>query len=161
MVVSTFILVLKKPHVSNGCTQHVYPLRSPRSVSSAACSAWQRRKTHFIFFYFKKRKTNKKNNERGTVASRLLVELGLSSPEAALRRIREVRPGAVETWDQERSEKEPSWTHPQPPTSLPHGFPLLLFFFLLVFCSCFLLLCFVVVLWSPGLSLKTNGEKTA
>ncbi|CAJ1349699.1 unnamed protein product [Effrenium voratum] len=37
----------------------------------------------------------------GTVASRLLVELGLSSPEAALRRIREVRPGAVETWDQE------------------------------------------------------------
>eukprot|EP00913_Durusdinium_trenchii_P034016 g31843.t1 len=38
----------------------------------------------------------------GTVASRLLVELGVATPEEALRRVRAARPGAVETWDQER-----------------------------------------------------------
>ncbi|GAB5357011.1 hypothetical protein AAMO2058_000337000 [Amorphochlora amoebiformis] len=38
----------------------------------------------------------------GTIASRLLVELGVCSPLEALRRIREVRPGAVETWEQEQ-----------------------------------------------------------
>jgi len=37
----------------------------------------------------------------GTISSRLLIELGLCSPSEALRRIREARPGAVETWDQE------------------------------------------------------------
>ncbi|CAE7383030.1 Cdkn3 [Symbiodinium sp. CCMP2456] len=37
----------------------------------------------------------------GTIASRLLIELGVASPEEALRRVRRARPGAVETWDQE------------------------------------------------------------
>jgi len=37
----------------------------------------------------------------GTIASRLLIELGLATPDAALRRVREARPGAVETWEQE------------------------------------------------------------
>ena len=38
----------------------------------------------------------------GTVASRLLIELGAASPEEALRRVRQARPGAVETWEQEQ-----------------------------------------------------------
>eukprot|EP00401_Gymnodinium_catenatum_P068747 CAMPEP_0117559418 /NCGR_PEP_ID=MMETSP0784-20121206/53354_1 /TAXON_ID=39447 /ORGANISM="" /LENGTH=169 /DNA_ID=CAMNT_0005356803 /DNA_START=287 /DNA_END=796 /DNA_ORIENTATION=- len=38
----------------------------------------------------------------GTVASRLLIELGVASPSEALRRVRRARPGAVETWEQER-----------------------------------------------------------
>ena len=38
----------------------------------------------------------------GTVASRLLVELDVASPEEALRRVRMARPGAVETWEQEQ-----------------------------------------------------------
>ena len=38
----------------------------------------------------------------GTVASRLLIELGAASPEEALRRVRKARPGAVETWEQEQ-----------------------------------------------------------
>lgn len=42
------------------------------------------------------------SSARGTVASRLLVELGVATPEEALRRVRAARPGAVETWDQER-----------------------------------------------------------
>ena len=37
----------------------------------------------------------------GTIASRLLIELGVASPEEALRRVRRARPGAVETWDQD------------------------------------------------------------
>ena len=38
----------------------------------------------------------------GTVASRLLVELGLCAPEEALARVRTARPACVETWEQER-----------------------------------------------------------
>ena len=38
----------------------------------------------------------------GTVASRLLIELGAATPEEALRRVRKARPGAVETWEQEQ-----------------------------------------------------------
>ena len=38
----------------------------------------------------------------GTVASRLLIELGAASPDEALRRVRTARPGAVETWEQEQ-----------------------------------------------------------
>ena len=38
----------------------------------------------------------------GTVASRLLIELGAASPDEALRRVRQARPGAVETWEQEQ-----------------------------------------------------------
>ena len=38
----------------------------------------------------------------GTVASRLLIELGAATPEEALRRVRTARPGAVETWEQEQ-----------------------------------------------------------
>ena len=38
----------------------------------------------------------------GTIASRLLVELGVASPEEALSRVRRARPGAVETHEQER-----------------------------------------------------------
>ena len=38
----------------------------------------------------------------GTVASRLLIELGAASPDEALRRVRKARPGAVETWEQEQ-----------------------------------------------------------
>ena len=37
----------------------------------------------------------------GTIASRLLIELGVATPEEALRRVRKARPGAVETWEQE------------------------------------------------------------
>ncbi|CAL1171999.1 unnamed protein product [Cladocopium goreaui] len=37
----------------------------------------------------------------GTVSCRLLVELGVCSPEKALLWVRETRPGAVETWEQE------------------------------------------------------------
>eukprot|EP00438_Fugacium_kawagutii_P011928 Skav206744 [mRNA] locus=scaffold1022:95399:102177:+ [translate_table: standard] len=37
----------------------------------------------------------------GTVSCRLLVELGVCSPEKALLMVRETRPGAVETWEQE------------------------------------------------------------
>ena len=37
----------------------------------------------------------------GTIASRLLIELGVETPEDALRRVRKARPGAVETWEQE------------------------------------------------------------
>jgi ADP-ribosyl-[dinitrogen reductase] hydrolase len=37
----------------------------------------------------------------GTIASRLLIELGVATPEDALRRVRKARPGAVETWEQE------------------------------------------------------------
>ena len=38
----------------------------------------------------------------GTVASRLLIELGAATPDEALRRVRQARPGAVETWEQEQ-----------------------------------------------------------
>ena len=38
----------------------------------------------------------------GTVASRLLIELGVATPDDALRRVRQARPGAVETWEQEQ-----------------------------------------------------------
>ena len=38
----------------------------------------------------------------GTVASRLLIELGAATPDEALRRVRKARPGAVETWEQEQ-----------------------------------------------------------
>mmetsp|Transcript_16583 Transcript_16583/g.58090 ORF Transcript_16583/g.58090 Transcript_16583/m.58090 type:complete len:204 (+) Transcript_16583:190-801(+) len=38
----------------------------------------------------------------GTIASRLLIELGVAEPREALRRIRKARPGAVETEDQEQ-----------------------------------------------------------
>ena len=38
----------------------------------------------------------------GTVASRLLIELGAATPDDALRRVRTARPGAVETWEQEQ-----------------------------------------------------------
>lgn len=38
----------------------------------------------------------------GTIAATLLVELGVTSPDDALRRVRKARPGAVETWEQER-----------------------------------------------------------
>ena len=38
---------------------------------------------------------------RGTIASRLLIELGVADPKEALRRVRRARPGAVETWDQD------------------------------------------------------------
>ena len=38
----------------------------------------------------------------GTVASRLLIELGAATPDEALRRVRTARPGAVETWEQEQ-----------------------------------------------------------
>lgn len=38
----------------------------------------------------------------GTVASRLLVELGVATPEEALLRVRSARPGAVQTRQQER-----------------------------------------------------------
>jgi protein-tyrosine phosphatase len=37
----------------------------------------------------------------GTVASRLLIELGAATPDEALRRVRKARPGAVETLEQE------------------------------------------------------------
>lgn len=37
----------------------------------------------------------------GTIASRLLIELGVATPKQALSRVRDARPGAVETWDQE------------------------------------------------------------
>lgn len=38
----------------------------------------------------------------GTIAARLLVELGVAIPPEALRRVRRARPGAVETSEQER-----------------------------------------------------------
>ena len=38
----------------------------------------------------------------GTVACRLLIELGAATPDDALRRVRTARPGAVETWEQEQ-----------------------------------------------------------
>lgn len=41
----------------------------------------------------------------GTIAARLLVELGWE-PEAAIRKVREVRPGAIETAEQERYVRE-------------------------------------------------------
>ncbi|MEX6724714.1 ADP-ribosylglycohydrolase family protein [Parapedomonas caeni] len=37
----------------------------------------------------------------GTIAARLLVELGVADPEAAIQRVRAVRPGAIETCKQE------------------------------------------------------------
>ena len=38
----------------------------------------------------------------GTIACRLLIELGAATPDEALRRVRKARPGAVETWEQEQ-----------------------------------------------------------
>lgn len=38
----------------------------------------------------------------GTIASRLLIELGAATPDEALRRVRKARPGAVETREQEQ-----------------------------------------------------------
>jgi ADP-ribosyl-[dinitrogen reductase] hydrolase len=38
----------------------------------------------------------------GMIAARLLVELGAATPEAAIRRVRVSRPGAIETREQER-----------------------------------------------------------
>eukprot|EP00930_Biecheleria_cincta_P060296 TRINITY_DN45973_c0_g1_i1.p1 TRINITY_DN45973_c0_g1~~TRINITY_DN45973_c0_g1_i1.p1 ORF type:complete len:259 (-),score=32.08 TRINITY_DN45973_c0_g1_i1:119-895(-) len=37
----------------------------------------------------------------GTIAARLLVELGVAGPSQAVVRVRRARPGAVETWEQE------------------------------------------------------------
>ena len=51
----------------------------------------------------------------GTIAARLLVELG-ERPDEAIRRVREVRPGAIQTEDQERHVRQCSTQAPSIPS---------------------------------------------
>jgi ADP-ribosyl-[dinitrogen reductase] hydrolase len=55
----------------------------------------------------------------GTVAARLLIELG-AGPAQAVAQVRTIRPGSIETWEQERYVLAARWPAPgSPPAASP------------------------------------------